>query len=92
MAHPPRPREAITTADFDRWYQGLNPELRAHVREAIDHIVTRVLFAFDSNRNPIMLLGGDKTGSGIAGTRRRCDSPNAFTWIMSEALERSLDG
>ena len=23
---------------------------------------TRVLFAFDSNRNPVMLLGGDKTG------------------------------
>jgi len=23
---------------------------------------TRVLFAFDSNRNPVMLVGGDKTG------------------------------
>jgi hypothetical protein len=23
---------------------------------------TRVLFAFDSNRNPVMLIGGDKTG------------------------------
>lgn len=92
MARPRRPREATTTVEFDRWYQGLNPELRAHVREAIDHIVeagptlgrprvdvihgsrlhklkearinrgTRLLFAFDSNRNPIMLLGGDKTG------------------------------
>ncbi|MGN6871832.1 MAG: type II toxin-antitoxin system RelE/ParE family toxin [Solirubrobacteraceae bacterium] len=88
----PRPREAVTTPEFDRWFQGLNAELRGHVREAIDHVVeagptlgrprvdvihgssihklkearinrgTRVLFAFDSDRNPVMLLGGDKTG------------------------------
>lgn len=92
MARTRRPREAVTTAEFDRWYQSLNPELRGHVREAIDHIVeagptlgrprvdvihgsrlhklkearinrgTRVLFAFDSNRKPILLLGGDKSG------------------------------
>ena len=92
MAEPHRPREAVTTAEFDRWYQGLNEELRGEVRSAMDHIVeagptlgrprvdvihgssvhklkearinrgTRVLFAFDPNRTPIMLLGGDKTG------------------------------
>jgi hypothetical protein len=92
MAEVRRPREAVTTAEFDRWFQGLGEELRGHVRSAIDHIVeagptlgrprvdvihgssihklkearidraTRVLFAFDSNRNPMMLLGGDKTG------------------------------
>lgn len=87
-----RAREALTTAEFDRWFQSLVPELRGEVRSAIDRVVeagptlgrprvdvihgssihklkearinrgTRVLFAFDSNRKPIMLLGGDKTG------------------------------
>lgn len=86
------PRKAVKTAEFERWSQSLNPELRANVESAVERIAevgptlgrphvdvihgsrvhklkearidrgTRVLFAFDSNRNPVMLLGGDKTG------------------------------
>lgn len=89
---PPRPREVVTTAEFDRWTAGLTAEQQQQVNAVTKRIVKggptlgrprvdgihgtrlhklkearvdrgiRVLFAFDSNRNPVMLVGGDKTG------------------------------
>lgn len=35
----PRPRVAVRTAEFERWSEGLNAELRGKVRSVIDHIV-----------------------------------------------------
>jgi hypothetical protein len=35
----------------------------------------RLLFAFDSNRDAVMLVGGDKTGSGTAAIQRTSSSP-----------------
>lgn len=51
---------------------------------------TRVLFAFDSHQNAVMLLGGDKTGKWNAGTRGRSSSPNSSTSITSDTTERRL--
>jgi hypothetical protein len=82
----------VKTAEFRRWFRGLDRERREKVAGAVARIVregptlgrpqvdvihgtrlhklkearidrgTRVLFAFDANRNPAMLIGGDKTG------------------------------
>jgi hypothetical protein len=82
----------LTTAEFERWWKGLTPELRGKVKSAIDRVATdgptlgrprvdvihgsrvrklkearvdrgtRLLFAFDSNRDAVMLVGGDKSG------------------------------
>lgn len=89
---PARAREVLTTAEFERWSNGLDGERRALVTGALARVAAggptlgrprvdvihgsrmrklkearvergiRVLFAFDSNRNAVMLLGGDKTG------------------------------
>lgn len=89
----PSPRRVVATDDFQRWSDGLDPELRAKVHAAISRVAsagptlgrprvdvihgtrlrklkearvdrgTRLLFAFDSNQNLVMLLGGDKTGT-----------------------------
>jgi hypothetical protein len=90
---PPVPhRRVISTAEFERWQGGLDPESRVKVAAAAERIANvgptlgrpyvdvihgsgvrklkearvdrgvRVLFAFDSNRHPVMLVGGDKTG------------------------------
>jgi hypothetical protein len=86
--HPER--RLIKTTEFERWQSGLDPERRAMVQAAIEHVAhagptlgrprvdtihgssvtklkearvdrgVRVLFAFDSNRNAVMLVGGDK--------------------------------
>lgn len=89
---PQRPRAIVSTAKFEQWWRGLDPERRGAISGAIARIATggptlgrphvdvihgsrvhklkearvdqgiRLLFAFDSNRDLVMLLGGDKTG------------------------------
>jgi hypothetical protein len=85
-----RPRDILTTPQFEGWYRSFGVELKDTVRSTIARIAkggptlgrppvdvihesrlgklkeARVdrdqLFAFDSNRNLVMLVGGNKTG------------------------------
>jgi hypothetical protein len=89
---PNRPREILTTPEFEGWYRSLGAELKDTVGSAIARVAkegptlgrprvdvihgsrvrklkearvdrgTRLLFAFDSNQNLVMLVGGNKTG------------------------------
>lgn len=89
---PNRAPQVIRTAEFRRWYTGLDAERKAKVKGAVARVRAggptlgrprvdvihgsrirklkearvdrgmRMLFAFDSNQNLVMLVGGDKTG------------------------------
>jgi hypothetical protein len=59
----------LFTDEFERWWNDLSIEelrkpLRPHARVAHQHQGRpyRVLYAFDPQRNAVLLIGGDKTG------------------------------
>jgi hypothetical protein len=49
----------------------------------------RVLFAFDPTRAALLLLGGDKAGTGSGDTRRTSRSPSGCTWTTPQKKRSS---